>query len=63
MNVYTVRKLHQFQIKKSQNALPNIMDIGGIYLNNDVLEISMFDFVKIDHDRPLDDNFIVPIRT
>ena len=56
-NVYLVRKLHQFQEK---NALPNMMDFGGNYLKNDVLEIYIFDFV--DRDEPLDDNFNEPIH-
>ena len=33
---------------KNQNVLPNMIDLGGIYLNNDVLEISMYDFVDRD---------------
>ena len=37
-----------------------MMDIGGKYLNSDVLEISMYDFV--DRDGPLDDNFVEPIH-
>ena len=37
-----------------------MMDLGGNYLNNDVLEISMYDFV--DRDGPLDDNFNEPIH-
>ena len=36
------------------------MDFGGNYLNNDVLEISMYDFV--DRDGPVDDNFNEPIH-
>ena len=39
----------------------NMMDLGGIYLNNDVLEISMYDFVDRDP-WPLDDKFIEPIH-
>ena len=45
---------------KKKKALPNMMDIGGKYLNSDVLEISMYDFV--DRDGPLDDNFVEPIH-
>ena len=38
-----------------------MMDFGGIYLNNHVLEIYMYDFVDRDH-LTLDDNFIEPIH-
>ena len=37
-----------------------MMDFGGNYLNNDFLELSMYDFV--DRDKPLDDNFNEPIH-
>ena len=37
-----------------------MMDFGGKYRNNDVLEISMYDFV--DRDVPIDDNFNEPIH-
>ena len=36
------------------------MDFGGNYLNKDVREISMYDF--IDRNGPLDDNFNEPIH-
>ena len=35
-NVYDVRKLHPFQEKNKSNALPNMMDYWGNYLNIDV---------------------------
>ena len=37
-----------------------MMDFGGNYLNNGVLEIPMYDFV--DRDGSLDDNFNEPIH-
>ena len=39
---------------------PNMINLAENYLNNEVLEISMYDFV--DRDRPLDDNFNEPMH-
>ena len=48
-----------FRFKKMKNALPNMMDFGENYFNNDVLEKPMYDVV--DRDGPLDDNLNEPI--
>ena len=48
-----------FRFKKIK-CTPNMIDFRGNYLNNDVLEISMYGFV--DRDVPLDDNFNEPIH-
>ena len=42
-----------------KNALPNMMDLGENYFNNDVLEKPMYDVV--DRDGPLDANLNEPI--
>ena len=55
--------MHQFQIKNKIKCITEydgFGDLGGNYLNKDVLEIPMYDFV--DRDGPLDDNFIEPIH-
>ena len=55
-NVYSCQEIAPISDKKKLNALPNMMDFEGNYLSNDVLEISMYDYV--DRHGPLDINLM-----